>query len=124
VNCDAFHSALNEYFHGTPSAADRAEVERHAKGCKPCGDRLRVAKELSCRDFVSFLNEYIEDELPPPRRAVFDRHLAICPDCTAYIDSYRKTITLSRRALKGGAPALEEIPEELLKAILAARKAK
>jgi anti-sigma factor RsiW len=121
MNCAEYKADLHAYFQGALGPERKAGVERHASECGPCGDLMRLARELSCKDFVAFLNDYIDGELEPERVAVFDRHLAICGDCTAYLDSYRKTMRLSAFALREE-PMPSRIPEELLKAILAARQ--
>ncbi len=122
MNCDDYKSRLHDYFHDSLAPGPKGEVDRHALACGPCGELMRLARELSCKDFVSFLNQYIDDELAPERRAVFERHLTICADCTAYIDSYRKTMSLSVSALRDAVPVPPHIPEALLRAILDARK--
>jgi anti-sigma factor RsiW len=122
VNCDGFKAALHDYFHGSLDAPRVAEVDRHAATCSACGGLMRLAKEISCRDFVTFLDQYVDGELSPERRAVFERHLTICPDCTAYVDSYKKTMRLAASALRDGPLLPEGVPDELVKAILAARK--
>jgi anti-sigma factor RsiW len=121
VNCDGFKAGLNGYFHGPCSDEARLEIERHAAQCKACGDLMRLCREISCREFVEFLDQYLANELAPDRRAVFERHLTICTDCTAYVDSYRKTMRLSREALQGSLLPLD-VPEDLVRAILAARR--
>jgi anti-sigma factor RsiW len=78
---------------------------------------------ISCRDLVDFLRAYLDGELEAGERARFEAHLEICPDCVDYLDSYRETIGLAREAWHGAEePALEEMPEELVRAILAARR--
>jgi anti-sigma factor RsiW len=78
--------------------------------------------ELSCRDVVDFLMAYDDGELGPAERAAFDAHVAICPDCVAYLASYRASVRLGRRAFADERrAAAEEVPEELVRAILAAR---
>jgi anti-sigma factor RsiW len=121
MSCDEYKRDLHAYFAGALDRAASAAIERHAASCGPCGDLMRVARELSCKDFVAFLDDYEEGRLAPERRAVFERHLGICSDCTAYLDSYRKTMRLSALA-HGDAPVPPEVPEELVRAILAARK--
>lgn len=121
MKCEEFKADLHDYFFGLLASGRVAEMDRHAEGCGPCGDLMRLAREISCRDFVAFLDDYLDGELLPERRAVFDRHLAICPDCTAYIDSYRKTRSLGIEALRDSEPVPGVVPEALIKAILAAR---
>ena len=79
---------------------------------------------MNCRETTEFLLEYLSGDLATPQRAVFDAHLAVCPDCRNYLDSYRKTVALSRAAFAEPAAAVDSsIPESLVKAILAARTA-
>jgi anti-sigma factor RsiW len=80
------------------------------------------ARTLSCRELIEFLADYLDDALPAAERAAFEAHLAVCPYCVDYLASYRETIHLGRQALAEKAEALEEIPVELLDAILDARK--
>ena len=79
---------------------------------------------MNCRDFIEFLWRYDSGELPPSERSQFESHLAICPQCVAYLQNYRTTVMLGREALAvpSDAPVPEEVPEDLVKAILAARK--
>lgn len=78
---------------------------------------------MSCREFTEFLDEYLFGTLPLEKRGVFEEHLARCPWCVAYLDSYKMTIQLERKALS--APEASSIPadtpEELIQAILDAR---
>jgi anti-sigma factor RsiW len=78
------------------------------------------AVELTCREFVAFLSEYVEGGLDPDEAARFEAHLAACPDCVAYLESFRETIHLGRECFADDGLA-EDVPEELLAAILAAR---
>lgn len=78
-------------------------------------------RELTCRDAVAFLASYLGGELAPLERARFDAHLAACPDCRTYLAQYEQTRALSRAALDDDAVDAV-LPEELVQAILAARK--
>jgi anti-sigma factor RsiW len=79
--------------------------------------------ELTCREFADFLMAYDDGELPPAERARFDAHLDECPDCVAYLQSYRATIALGKQAFADeDAAAADEVPEQLVQAILAARR--
>ena len=80
---------------------------------------------MNCREFTEFLHEYLSGKLPEGERAEFDKHLAVCPWCVAYLDSYKKTIQLEKAAfVPVEAPPPAEAPEELIQAILQARKAR
>lgn len=78
---------------------------------------------MTCRDLIEFLWAYLAGEVTPEQRFDFDAHLATCPPCVAYLRSYEETIRLGRDAFAvtdGEAPA--DMPEELVRAILAARE--
>lgn len=79
--------------------------------------------DVTCRDFVEFLADYTADELQPEVRGAFDDHLAHCPSCVVYLNTYRDTQVLAKAALEGPEAALPDaVPEELVQAILAARR--
>jgi anti-sigma factor RsiW len=82
-----------------------------------------AVRELTCREVADFLMAYDDGELAAAQRAAFDAHLAECPDCVAYLQSYRATVALGKRAFadEDGAAA-EVVPEELVAAVLAARR--
>ena len=78
--------------------------------------------EISCRELVEFLDAYVDGEIAGTRRAVFERHLAGCADCRAYLEAYRATVRLSRKALRDEERLpTAAIPEDLVRAILASR---
>jgi len=78
---------------------------------------------MNCREFTEFLDGYLFDNLPAEQRAEFEKHLAECPWCVAYLESYQKTIQLEQTAFSvpEGAPLPDDVPEELVQAILRAR---
>jgi anti-sigma factor RsiW len=77
---------------------------------------------MSCRTFIEFLSEYLAGELTEAERVEFEAHLAECSWCVAYLENYRQTIRLGKEALvQPTGPVPEEVPEELVQAILAAR---
>ncbi len=125
MNCDDFRARLHAFFADTLDEARRRDLERHAAGCAACGRLFALAQELSCREFVEFLDDYVEGRLPAERRAVFERHIVLCGDCAKYLDGYRKTLSAARMALRGDESALSDaaLPEDLIRAILAAREA-
>lgn len=77
---------------------------------------------VTCREFADFMADYLSGELPQDIRQQFDRHLGLCVNCQRYLTSYRETTTLGKRALADDDSALPaDVPEELVRAILAAR---
>jgi len=75
---------------------------------------------MTCREVIDFLGAYLDDELPPAVRARFDEHVAQCDACVDYIETYRQTQALARRAAQDEARDDELAPEPLVQAILAA----
>jgi anti-sigma factor RsiW len=77
---------------------------------------------VSCRVFVEFLSEYLSGELTAAERAEFEVHLAECPECVAYLDTYQKTIRLGKTVCDHPEDRVpDEVPEQLVRALLAAR---
>jgi anti-sigma factor RsiW len=78
---------------------------------------------MTCRDVVEFLDRYRDGELSRWERARFQFHLALCANCRRYLASYEATIRLSKQTLSHAEPSPPgEVPEELVQAILNARR--
>lgn len=70
------------------------------------------------------LGRFEENALSPAERAAFDAHLADCQCCGTYLATYRETVALEREAFADlDARVPESVPEDLVKGILAARRA-
>jgi anti-sigma factor RsiW len=63
--------------------------------------------------------DYLDGALPGTQRAIFAAHLGECPDCVAYLESYKQTVKLGKSTRDAGS---DRAPEDLIRAILAARK--
>jgi anti-sigma factor RsiW len=78
---------------------------------------------MTCREFADFLMDYLNGDLASDVRAAFDRHLSLCPNCVAYLSGYKATVELGRRAFADDeAEVAADVPEDLVKAILDARR--
>jgi anti-sigma factor RsiW len=81
---------------------------------------------ITCKELVDFLGEYVEGALSAAQLAEFHRHLAVCPSCIHYVESYKTTRLLGKAAFcdasRPDEPAPADVPEDLIRAILAARK--
>ncbi len=78
---------------------------------------------MTCRELNEFLLDYHAGELPEAQRALFEQHLRGCAPCMAYLASYEDTIKLGRAAFRDDdAPVPPEVPTELVRAILKARR--
>ena len=79
---------------------------------------------MSCREFEEFVQAYVDEELPVQQRRVFERHIRLCRECWDYLAAYRQTVELARSVTTPDEPPVaRDIPEDLVKAILEARKA-
>jgi anti-sigma factor RsiW len=77
---------------------------------------------MTCREFTEFLATYLEGALPAEQRTLFEAHIEGCAACVRYLRSYRETMRLGRGAFTPDEPVPDEVPEELVQAILAARR--
>jgi len=82
-----------------------------------------MSHDVTCREFVDFLDDYLSGALGDEARGGFHAHLAACPSCVAYMKTYQAAVQLGRSVLtRSDEPVPEEVPEELVRAILATRK--
>ena len=78
---------------------------------------------MTCREFADFMMDYLSDELSSEWRARFEHHLSLCTNCQKYLTSYEETVKLGKKAFEDDdAPLPAEVPEALVRAILAARR--
>jgi hypothetical protein len=78
---------------------------------------------VTCREFADFMMDYLTGELAVATWQAFDHHLSLCPNCQKYLASYRETVALGRQAFDDDHALVDgRIPEDLVKAILAARR--
>lgn len=79
---------------------------------------------MNCRECADFLMQYIAGELPRETSELFAKHLAKCRNCDEYLKQYRDTIAAGKIACSRDDQASVSMPfpDELVRAILAARK--
>ena len=78
---------------------------------------------MTCREFADFIADFLDGELPAVARRQFERHLTRCVNCSRYLDGYRQSIALGKRAFDDDdAPLPADVPEELVDAILSTRR--
>ena len=79
---------------------------------------------MTCHDFADFLSDYLSGELSADIRAAFEAHIGVCPNCVRYLAQYRDAIAFGRAAFEAGdALVPDDVPEDLIGAILSARSA-
>lgn len=89
------------------------------------GMMLRLPLMVTCREFEDFVLDYLDGNLPASQRRVFDMHLRMCRECREYLAAYKRTMELSRMALdRPPTVVMDEVPEDLIKAVLDARQGK
>jgi len=49
---------------------------------------------------VGLIADYLAGRLDPTVLAAFEKHLGHCPDCTAFLNTYKKTIEATKSFLK------------------------
>lgn len=80
---------------------------------------LTTKPYITCQQLIDFIASYREHELTDDQHGEFERHLAVCPSCVAYLNTYEQTVLLAKAS--ADEPVPDEIPEPLVRAILAAR---
>jgi anti-sigma factor RsiW len=58
-----------------------------------------------CSDLIALLSDYVDDRLSPDIRADLDEHLAGCPECVAFVQTFRSTISLLQSLAEEDLPA-------------------
>jgi anti-sigma factor RsiW len=64
-------------------------------------------EKYGCREVVKLLSDYIDGECTSEMDALIEGHLADCPNCIAFVNTLRKSVSMTR------ALAYEDIPKEL-----------
>jgi anti-sigma factor RsiW len=77
---------------------------------------------MKCREFTEFLMAYLDGELAADTRSSFEYHLHGCQSCVNYMETYQATVALGRAACGEDAELPDDVPEALVRAILASRK--
>ena len=77
---------------------------------------------MTCREFADFMDDYLANELSPAAKAELDYHLSLCVNCRNYLTGYEQTVKLGKAAFDDASGDLPlDVPEPLIRAILAAR---
>ena len=74
---------------------------------------------ITCDEVITFLADYLDGQLDPSKVLEFERHLSVCDSCVAYIAGYQETIRLARETANPPTLHLEDVPKDLVAAILA-----
>jgi anti-sigma factor RsiW len=78
---------------------------------------------VTCRQFAAFIADFLDGSLPDAERQEFDRHVSRCANCARYLEGYRQTVAVGKRAFDDIDSQLpRDVPDELVCAILQARR--
>ncbi len=78
---------------------------------------------MTCKEFIDFLIDYYDGNLSQEEREKFDAHIEVCPDCVAYLESYRSTVSLVKQTREDSEVGEDiEVPTSLINAILAVQE--
>jgi predicted anti-sigma-YlaC factor YlaD len=77
---------------------------------------------ITCEEFEEFIADYFEDDLSRKQKIIFEMHLRMCRECRDYLAAYRRTMEISHAIYEPDNVSMpEDIPEDLIKAVLDAR---
>jgi len=83
----------------------------------------RMHGMITCREFEEFVLQYLDGELPTKQKKIFEWHLRICRECREYLAAYKRTMEIGKAALgSAGESVPDDVPEDLIRAVLDARK--
>ena len=78
---------------------------------------------MTCREFADFMMEYVAGELSRDSLASFEGHLRACENCQKYLAGYQESVKLGKQAFaESDAELPADVPDDLVKAILATRR--
>lgn len=77
---------------------------------------------MKCRELAEFLNDYVSGDLAVETRTTFEFHLSKCKNCHEYMVQYQVVIKAGKIACDDMSDEMPAMPEELIKAVLAARQ--
>ena len=80
---------------------------------------------LTCNEFNEFMIDYLEGGLPVWQKYMCWLHVKMCRECAYFVQQYRRVIALGQNAFDSPDSAVpDSVPEELVTAAMAHRKAK
>jgi anti-sigma factor RsiW len=80
-----------------------------------------MGARLTCRELIEFLDDYVDGRLSSGEHAHFEAHLARCEACVRYLHGYRGSVRLALVACAEEERLAEDVPDELVAAIVASR---
>ncbi len=80
---------------------------------------------MKCKEFDNIMVDHLEGRLPVWQKYMCWLHVKMCRECANFIRQYHRVIALGQDAFDSPDSAVpDSVPEELVKAAMAYRKAK
>ena len=99
--------------------SDKLSMKRRLKGMM----LKRMHSMITCLEFENFIQNYLDDTLPRTQRKLFVWHMRICKECRDYLAAYSRASELGQATLgNADEPVPQDVPEDLLQAIIDASK--
>lgn len=87
----------------------------------PVCDKGGKGPEITCQACIDFIIDYLEGTLPEREKSDFESHLNVCRGCVTYLENYKHTMSLCKHSFECHEKT-QPVPEDLVQAILTARK--
>ncbi len=58
------------------------------------------ADQAICKEITDLMLDYVMGQLDPKAASAFEKHLRLCPDCHSFLNTYKKTVYLTRQFLQ------------------------
>jgi len=75
-------------------------IKKPARLVPKIKSRRHDESTATCAQEVALISNYVSGQMTPARRAAFTAHLHACPDCAAFLQTYQKTVELTRSFLR------------------------
>lgn len=86
------------------------------------GMMFKLPLMISCNEFEDFIIAYLDGDLPQKKVFLFELHLKVCRECRDYLTAYKASMDLMKSVLEVERQVdLEDVPADLVTAVLAAR---
>ena len=86
------------------------------------GAMFKMPLMIDCETFEDFIVDYLEGRLAAKQKFVFEMHLKIGRECREYLAVYKASMAVGRSVLKDEPLLPDEIPEDLISAVIDARR--
>jgi anti-sigma factor RsiW len=85
--------------------------------------KYKLVVSINCKSFDTFIIDFLDGNLQEDQKLIFTKHLNECAPCKKYLENYKKSVQLSQSAFSAEQEVdKQEMPEELVQAILASKK--